>query len=78
MTDVVYVVTERSAVGDTILGVFSTIEEARRALPPSSIGRLDDYRVHAHVLGASPDPRTPWSVVLSRGGTVDSCEIAAT
>jgi hypothetical protein len=76
--DVVYVVSERSAVGDTILGVFSTIDDARRALPPRSIGRLEDYRVHAHVLGASPDPRTPWSVVLSRDGTVESCEITAT
>jgi hypothetical protein len=78
MSVVVYVVTERSAVGETILGVYSTIEEARQVVPLASSGRLEDYQVHAWVLGVSPDPRTPWSVALSRAGTVESCEAAVT
>jgi hypothetical protein len=78
MSDLVYVVTERSAVGDTVLGVFSTIEDARRVLPPYEGGRLEDYQVQVRVLGAPPEPRTPWSVGLSRSGAVESCEIAVT
>jgi hypothetical protein len=78
MSEVVYVVTERSAVGETVLGVFSTLEEARRIVPPASSGRLQDYRIQGHVLGASPDPRTPWSVVLSRVGRVEAAEVAVT
>jgi hypothetical protein len=78
VSDVVYVVTERSAVGDTVLGVFSTLDEARRALPPASSGRLQDYRIGGHVLGVAPDPRTPWSVVLSETGNVASAETVVT
>ena len=78
MSDVVYVVTERSAIGDTLLGVFSSIEDARQAVPKSSGARLEDYQIHARVLGVLPDPRTPWSVVLTRAGTVESCEAAVT
>ena len=75
---VVYVVTERSAVGESILGVFSTLEDARRAVPKCSVERLGDYQVQVRVLDAAPDPRTPWSVVLTRAGDVESCELAVT
>jgi hypothetical protein len=78
MSDIVYVVTEHSAVGETVLGVFSTIEEARQLVPQSRSARLEDFRIQAHVLGASPDPRTPWTVVLSRDGDVESAELAVT
>lgn len=77
MSSVVYVVTERSAVGETVLGVFSTLEEARRVVPTAS-SRLQDYHIQGHVLGASPDPRTPWSVVLSRDGSVEAADMAVT
>ncbi len=79
MSDLVYVVTERSAAGETILGVFSTVEEARSVVPPVFNGcRLEDYRIHAQVLGAKPDPSTAWVVVLSRTGSVERCELAVT
>jgi hypothetical protein len=78
MSDIVYVLTEHSAVGDTVLGVFSTIEEARHLVPANRSARLEDYRIQALVLGAAADPRTPWIVILSRDGDVESAELAVT
>jgi len=77
MSDVVFVVTERSAIGETVLGVFATLDEARRVVPATR-DRLEDYRIQAHVLGTSPDPRTPWTVVLTRGGEVEAAETSVT
>jgi hypothetical protein len=78
MSALVYVVTERSAIGETVLGVFSSIEEARAVVPSSSGVRLEDYQIEARVLGARPDPATPWAVALTRDGAVESCELAVT
>jgi hypothetical protein len=74
--EVLYVVTERSAVGETVLGVFSSLEKARQVVPPASSGRLEDYRIEGHVLDQPPEPRTPWRVRLSRDGSVYGAEVA--
>jgi hypothetical protein len=74
MSEVLYVVVERSAAGETILGVFSSLAKARGVVPPASSGRLQDYRVEARVLDEPPDPRAPWRVVLSRDGGVVNAE----
>ncbi|MBV9581271.1 MAG: hypothetical protein JO057_22040 [Chloroflexi bacterium] len=76
MSDVVFVVTERSAVGDTVLGIFSSLETARQILPPADSGRLQDYRIEGHVLDAAPDQRIPWRVVVDRDGDVEAAELA--
>ena len=76
MPEVLYVVTERSAVGDTVLGVFSSLERARRIVPPLSSGRLDDYRIEGRVLDQPPEPRKPWRIVLTREGSVQDAEVA--
>jgi hypothetical protein len=78
MSDVVYVVIERSAVGDTVLGVFATIEEARAVVPTGGGAHLEDYSIQGHVIGAAPEPRTPWTVVLTRDGAVESAETCVT
>jgi hypothetical protein len=38
-------VTEHAAVGETILGVFSSLGKARGVVPPASSGQLEDYRI---------------------------------
>jgi hypothetical protein len=78
MSDVVYVVTEQSAVGETVLGVFATIEAARSVVPSGNGVRLEDYRIQGHVLGDAPDARTAWTVVLTREGSVESAEACVT
>ena len=78
MAEIVYVVTEHSAVGETILGVFSSLDKARGVVPPASSHRLEDYRIEARVLDEPPEPRTPWRVVLGRDGTVEAAEVAVT
>ena len=75
MPDVMYLVIERSDVGETVLGVFSSLDRARQILPPLSSGRLEHYRVEYRLLDQPPEPRTPWQVVLSRDGTVVSAEV---
>ena len=78
LSDLVYVLTEHSAAGDTVLGVFTTLTAARQAIPPVSPDRLPDYRIQPLVLNATADPRTPWIVGLSRDGDVAEAEVAVT
>jgi hypothetical protein len=78
MSDVVFVVTERSPVGESVVGVFSTLEAAQRVVPPAASGRLQDFRVEGHLVDAMPEPRTPWRVVVDRDGKVEGAELADT
>lgn len=70
-SDLVYVVVESSAVGETVLGVYTSLDQARAVLPPASSGRLNDYRVEARLLNAQPDRETAYEVVVSRDGGVE-------
>src|SRR5436309_15292636 len=70
--DLLFVVVERSEAGETVLGVFSSLEAARAQLPPASSGRLEHYRVEAHVIDQPAEEAMPWQVALGRGGEVVS------
>jgi alkylated DNA nucleotide flippase Atl1 len=76
VSDVVFVVVEQSPVGETVVGIFSSLEAARRIVPPAASGRLQDYRIEGHVVDATPDSRTPWQVVIDRDGSVQAAELA--
>ena len=70
--DLVFVVVERSEAGETVLGVFSSIEAARAQLPPASSGRLEHYRIEGHVVDRPAEEATPWQIALGREGGVVS------
>ena len=72
MSDLLFVVVERSEAGETVLGVFSSLEMARAQLPPSSSGRLENYRVEAHVVDQPVEEATPWQIALGLEGEVVS------
>lgn len=66
-----WVVVEHSDVGDTVVGVFSTLEAARRAIDGVSPERLEDYRIEGHALDEGKRQPTPWRVLLREDGTVE-------
>jgi hypothetical protein len=69
MNEEIYVVVESSKAGESVIGVFSTIEKARAVLPSHDIKRmLEDYRIELHVLDYAREENEPWLVVLSRDG----------
>ena len=69
VSNVVWTVLESSLSGDTLVGVFTSLEKARSAVSALSTGRLEDYRIEGHVLDQQTDAATPWQVTLSRDGT---------
>ena len=66
-SDVVWTVVESSPAGDTLIGVFTSVEKARSAVSALSSGRLEDYRIEGHVLDQERDS-TPWQVTLAQDG----------
>ena len=76
MSELVFVVTEHSPVGETVVGIFSSLAAAQRVVPPAASGRLHDYRIEGHVVDATPDPSTAWRVVVDRDGTVQEADLA--
>jgi hypothetical protein len=64
MNELLFVVTERSLAGDTLVGVYSSLELARAQLPSYESGRLFDFTVQAHVIDAPPQA-LPWTVMLT-------------
>ena len=67
--DLTWVVTERSAAGDAVIGVFSTLQKAREAIAAlAGEGRLEDFRVEGHVTDAVRDEPMPWQIGLSADG----------
>lgn len=66
-----WVVVEQSDVGDTTVGVFTTLEAARDVLRDLG-GKLDAYRIEGHAVDQPKREATPWQVVLGRGGDVVS------
>jgi hypothetical protein len=76
VSDLVFVVVEQSPVGETVVGVFSSLAAAQDVVPAAASGRLHEYRIEGHIVDARPDPRTAWRVVIDRGGTVQAAELA--
>jgi len=64
----VWVVVEKSAAGEHVVGVFSDLGAARAVLP-AELDTLERFRVEGHVLDTPREPR-PWYVGLSRDGEV--------
>ena len=76
MSDLLFVVVERTPVGDSVLGVFSSIERARALIPPFGNERFHAFRVECHVVDAAPEVPTSWQVVITRAGVVRDIEVA--
>jgi hypothetical protein len=68
----VWVVVEHSAVGDTTVGVFRTIEQAREIVNELGGDRLQDYRIEGHAIDEPKSEPLPWQVIMARDGEVES------
>ena len=68
MDDVVYVLVETSAIGETVLGVFTDVRRAREAIPVKEVSLLHAYRVEIHALDARRSEPQPWVVQMTRAG----------
>lgn len=64
----VWVVSERSEIGDTTVGVYATLEEARSVVDSFGREHLHAYRIEGQVIGEGKDEPTPWHVGLTRQG----------
>ena len=72
-SDIVWVVVEQSPVGNTVVGAYASIEQAREAASSLSRGDLrllENYRVEGHILGEGKVESVPWRVELAAGGEV--------
>lgn len=68
----VWVVVEHSAVGDTTVGVFTTIEKARETVNELGGDRLQDYRIEGHAIDEPKSEPLPWQVIMTHDGEVES------
>ena len=67
-----WVVVERSEAGDTTVGVFTMLAQARELVNELGASRLDAYRIEGHALDQPRSEPVPWQVVLTRDGEVVS------
>jgi hypothetical protein len=67
-----WVVIERCEAGDTTIGVFTTLAQARATVDRLGAGRLEAYRIEGHAPDAPRTEAVPWQVVLTRAGEVES------
>lgn len=65
-----WVLVEHSEAGDTTIGVFTTIEQARETIRELGPERLDSYRIEGHAVDQPKSEPLPWQVVLTREGSV--------
>jgi hypothetical protein len=65
--DVVWTVIENSPAGATLVGVYSSLDQARNVVASLAGGRLEDYRIEGHALDHQREA-TPWQVSLARDG----------
>jgi hypothetical protein len=70
LSDLLFVVVEKSVAGEMVVGVYTTLEAARAQLPPFESGRLGDFRVEAHELDADA-PLMGWHVTISGDGAAE-------
>jgi hypothetical protein len=66
----VWVVTEHSPAGDTVVGVFTTLDAARDTISSLAGERLEDYRVEGHVLDGVREEAVPWQIGLAPDGAL--------
>ena len=66
--DVVWTVVESSPAGETLVGVYTSVEKARAVVTLLAQGRLEDYRIEGHALDRERDADTPWQVTLAQAG----------
>ena len=67
-----WVVIEHSEVGDTTVGVFTSLAQARDTVDELGPDRLADYRIEGHAIDEPKSEPLPWIVVLGRDGAVVS------
>ena len=67
-----WVVVEHCDAGDTTVGVFTTLAQARETVHELGGDRLEDYRIEGHALDEPKSEPVPWQVVLTRDGEVVS------
>jgi len=68
-SELVWAVTEASAAGDTLVGVYSKLTRARAVVSQlAADGRLQDYRIEGHALDIVKEAGLPWQVSLARNG----------
>jgi hypothetical protein len=70
-----WVVVEHSEVGDTTVGVFTTLASARQCVNELGADRLEAYRIEGHALDQPKSEPLPWQVALTRDGTVAGTEL---
>jgi hypothetical protein len=66
--EVVWTVSESSPAGETLVGVYTSVEKARGAVSALGHGRLEHYRIEGHALDGQRNAETPWQVTLARDG----------
>ncbi len=74
MSELVFVVIESSEAGESVIGVFSSLQKARAILPSAESGRLYDFRVEYRVLDEPPAAPTAWQVTIRRDGSFERVE----
>jgi hypothetical protein len=72
--EIVFVVIESSEAGESVVGVFSSLQKARAILPSAESGRLYDYRVEYRVLDEPQLEPTAWQVSIRRDGSFERVE----
>ncbi len=68
-----WVVVEHSDAGDTTVGVFTTLAQARETVNElGGLDRLEDYRIEGHAIDEPKSEPLPWHVIMTREGEVVS------
>jgi hypothetical protein len=67
-SELVWTVVEHSEAGDTLIGVYTSIEKARAVVSSMAQGRYEDYTIEAHIMDQGKESSMPWQVTLSREG----------
>ena len=68
LNELVWSVVESSAAGDTVVGIYTTLNRAREVVSQLSNGRLEDYRIEGHSLDFGKETDVPWQVGLGKDG----------
>jgi len=70
-----WVVIEHCEAGDTTVGVFTTLAQARETVRVLGGDRLESYRIEGHALDQPKSEPLPWQVELTRDGEVESTSL---
>jgi hypothetical protein len=66
--ELVWSVVEHSEAGDTLIGVYTSLDKARAVVSAMAQGRYEDYGIEGHVLDQGKETAMPWQVSLTRDG----------